>query len=58
MKQENQEGQLKNLIRQIRQYKPCCFQEVEDRDAILEPLLREPDIFLRENRLVHMFASA
>ena len=58
MKQENQEGQLKNLIRQIRQYKPCCFQEEEDRDVILEALLREPDILLRENRLAHMSASA
>ncbi len=58
MKQENQEGQLKNLIRQIRQYKPCCFQEEKDRDVILEALLREPDILLRENRLAHMSASA
>lgn len=58
MKQENQEGQLKNLIRQIRQYKPCCFQEEEDRDVILEALLRQPDILLRENRLAHMSASA
>ena len=58
MKQEYQEGQLKNLIRQIRQYKPCCFQEEEDRDVILEALLREPDILLRENRLAHMSASA
>ena len=47
-----------SLIRQISEYTPCNAQEVADRDTILRLLRTQEDIFLRENPVAHMTASA
>lgn len=46
------------LIRQIEDYKPWNEQEKRDQALILQCLRDQKDIFLRENRLAHMTASA
>ncbi len=47
-----------SLIRQISEYTPCNAQEAADRDTILRLLRTQEDIFLRENPVAHMTASA
>lgn len=42
----------------IKAYKPFNEQEQRDREIILDFLERNPDAFLRSNRLAHMTASA
>ncbi len=42
----------------IKAYKPFNEQEERDREIILDFLKRNPDAFLRSNRLAHMTASA
>ena len=46
-----------NLTKQLQSYLPWNEQEKEDREEICRALAL-PDIFLRENRLAHMTASA
>lgn len=46
------------LIEEIRAYVPWNEQEERDKELILLTLESQGDIFLRENRLVHMSASA
>lgn len=55
---QKQQEQVEALLDAVRRYRPCCPQEEQDREVILEALLREPDIFLRKNRLAHMSSSA
>ncbi len=47
-----------DLIGQIERYQPYNEQEMRDREVILDCLRTQKDIFTRENRLVHMTASA
>lgn len=45
------------LAEQLRRFVPFNEEEARDRDLILTCLEREPDVFTRENALVHMTAS-
>ncbi|MCD8023755.1 MAG: NUDIX hydrolase [Lachnospiraceae bacterium] len=47
----------KRLTEQIRAYVPFNEEEACDRELMLTSLAREPDVFSRENRLVHFTAS-
>ena len=42
----------------IRRYVPFNEQEQRDREVILDFLQKNPDAFLRSNRIAHMTASA
>lgn len=46
------------IYEDIKAYKPFNGQEQRDREIILDFLKRNPDAFLRSNRLAHMTASA
>ena len=46
------------LIGQLEEYVPFCPQEERDRECILRLLRTRPDVFLREDLLCHMTASA
>ena len=46
------------LREQIKNYRPCNEQEAKDKELILDFIDKNPDAFLRDNRLAHMTASA
>ena len=46
-----------DIVQQIQNYRPCCEQEERDRELILE-MLRQDNIFTRDNAAAHMTASA
>lgn len=50
--------ELKDLISQIKNYKPFNKQEVEDKEFILSFLNNNNDAFLRSNEKAHMTASS
>ena len=47
-----------DIIESIENYRPYNEQEQKDKEVILNCLKTQEDIFLRENRLAHMTASA
>ena len=46
------------IVEEIKNYAPCCEQEARDKALILAYLEKNPDAFLRDNRVAHMTASA
>lgn len=54
----NTGGDRDDLLRQVEHYVPWNEQEERDRKLILQCLREEENIFLRENLLAHMTASA
>ncbi len=50
-------NELSQLTEQIRNYVPFNEEEARDRELMLACLAYEPDIFTRENKLVHFSAS-
>ena len=46
------------ILEDIREYKPYNEHEEKDKEIIIHCLENEPDIFTRDNKLVHMTSSA
>jgi 8-oxo-dGTP pyrophosphatase MutT (NUDIX family) len=49
---------MEKLIRSISEYRPHNEQEMRDRALMLRALRTQPDVFVRDNLLAHMTASA
>lgn len=47
-----------NMLEEIKKYTPCCEQEDQDKEVILQFLSDHSDAYERSNRIAHMTASS